>query len=188
MTIPNMLSIGRMILIPFFVTYFLGAQGPRDYFVAAGIVLLSGITDILDGFIARRFNMCSKLGKILDPAADKLTLFAVCACLWMRYPDVRMFCMMFVGKEVIMAIASLFLLRRNRDLDGAKWFGKLYTIVFYVTAICTIIDFRPMASTRFYMLGFMAVFTLFSFGMYIPVFFRQLKPGENKPLNDRLAS
>ena len=84
MTIPNMISAVRILLIPFFVHAFVTAVRPEDFLLAALILVVSGISDILDGFIARRFHMTSRLGKVIDPAADKLTLFAVVASLWLK--------------------------------------------------------------------------------------------------------
>lgn len=70
LTIPNVLSFFRLCLIPVIIWMYCSK---RDYVRTAVILLLSGATDILDGFIARRFNMVSDLGKVLDPVADKLT-------------------------------------------------------------------------------------------------------------------
>ncbi len=72
-TIPNMMSVFRILLIPFILWMFFTER----YYIAAGLLVLSGITDLLDGFIARRFHMISALGKALDPIADKLTILAV---------------------------------------------------------------------------------------------------------------
>ncbi|MCQ2489920.1 MAG: CDP-alcohol phosphatidyltransferase family protein, partial [Clostridia bacterium] len=68
-TIPNVLSMLRIIAIPFFVYFFV----TKKYLIAVLVILISGLTDLFDGKIARRFNQISKLGKLLDPAADKLT-------------------------------------------------------------------------------------------------------------------
>lgn len=88
MTIPNMISAVRILLIPFFVHAFVTAVRPEDFLLAALILVVSGISDILDGFIARRFHMTSRLGKVIDPGGrDKLTLFAVVASLWLKYPN-----------------------------------------------------------------------------------------------------
>ena len=77
MTIPNCISLFRIFLVPCFVWVFLTASLPEDFTLAAVLLVVSAVSDLLDGWIARRFHMTSKLGKILDPAADKLTLFGV---------------------------------------------------------------------------------------------------------------
>ena len=80
MTIPNCISLFRIFLVPCFVWVFLTASLPEDFTLAAVLLVVSAVSDLLDGWIARRFHMTSKLGKILDPAADKLTLFGVFVC------------------------------------------------------------------------------------------------------------
>ncbi|MBQ2092705.1 MAG: CDP-alcohol phosphatidyltransferase family protein, partial [Clostridia bacterium] len=72
-TIPNLLSLIRIILVPFFVYFFV----TKRYLIAVIIILISGLSDAFDGKIARHFNQISKLGKLLDPAADKLTQIAI---------------------------------------------------------------------------------------------------------------
>ena len=176
MTIPNMISAVRILLIPFFVHAFVTAVRPEDFLLAALILVVSGISDILDGFIARRFHMTSRLGKVIDPAADKLTLFAVVASLWLKYPKFWMMYTLFLAKELFMAVGGLFILHRNHDIEGARWFGKLYTIIFYVVSVIVIVDSRPEARIRPLALSFMCLFTIFCFAMYIPVFVEQLHP------------
>lgn len=83
-SIPNVLGYIRILLIPLFVWRYLTAQSGADYYTAAGIVLLSGLTDLFDGLIARRFHMITELGKVLDPIADKLTQAAIVFCLMFR--------------------------------------------------------------------------------------------------------
>ena len=81
MNVPNALSTMRIVLIPFFLYTYLTAQHESQYVAAAVILAVSGLTDTVDGWIARHFNMITQLGKILDPVADKLTLAAVVAAL-----------------------------------------------------------------------------------------------------------
>jgi len=85
-TIPNCISLFRIFLVPCFAWVFLTASLPENFTLAAVLLVVSAVSDLLDGWIARRFHMTSKLGKILDPAADKLTLFGVFVCMWARYP------------------------------------------------------------------------------------------------------
>lgn len=80
-TIPNLLSLIRLILIPIYVVIYLNASQLREYFLAAAILAVSCLTDMIDGKIARHFNMISTLGKILDPIADKATQFTLTLCL-----------------------------------------------------------------------------------------------------------
>lgn len=138
--LPNILCYIRILLIPFFVYRYLGAQTPRDYLIAALILLLSGITDVADGFIARHFNRVTELGKAIDPLADKLTQAAVAFCLAMRYRLMVLLLGVFVVKELTMFVFQVVLLtREGRKLDGARWFGKIATAVFYVVMLVLIV-------------------------------------------------
>ena len=86
LTIPNLLSLFRLALIPVYVAIYQRATSPDAYFLAAAILAVSCLTDLIDGKIARSFNMISNLGKLLDPFADKLTQFSVTLCLCLKYP------------------------------------------------------------------------------------------------------
>lgn len=125
-TVPNILSVVRLALIPVFLWLYCKKQ---EYGWAAGIVVLSGITDILDGFIARRWNMVSDLGKILDPAADKLTQLALIVSLALRYRAVGHLLGLFVLKELTMGVLGLLVVLKTRMVPSARWFGKACTAV-----------------------------------------------------------
>lgn len=128
-TIPNLLSAFRLILIPFFVwAYCVG----EAYLLAAGILLLSGITDMADGFIARRFHMVSDLGKMLDPVADKLTQIAMLFCLTTRFPMMWFPLVLSAVKEISVGITSLLVIRKSGIVTGAVWHGKVTTTLLYI--------------------------------------------------------
>lgn len=169
-TIPNFLSLVRIILIPFFVFQYMSAEETKDYYLAAIIVLLSGITDLLDGLIARNFNQASEIGKALDPIADKLTQAAIAICLLFRYQFMWILFGLFVIKELFMGINSLILLKRGKRMDGAKWFGKLSTAIFYLAMVFLIAfpNIHPVLATVLIVItGF---FLLLSFLLYIPIY------------------
>lgn len=84
-TLPNILSYVRLLLIPVFMVHYLTATDERDYLISGMIIVFSGLTDLLDGIIARKFNQITEVGKLLDPIADKLTQVAVIICLMFRY-------------------------------------------------------------------------------------------------------
>ena len=84
LTIPNLLSFFRLILIPVYMSIYLDAQETRDYVFAGTILAISCATDAVDGKIARKFNMITTFGKFLDPLADKLTQFALLLCLRLK--------------------------------------------------------------------------------------------------------
>ena len=127
-TIPNMLSIVRLCLIPFIT-----ATYSRGWELAAIILLvISGFTDLLDGFIARHFNQISDFGKILDPMADKLTTAAVVFSLVLRHPQVGVVLAVLVVKELMMLVGSYILIKKGTRPAEAKLFGKLSTAFLYL--------------------------------------------------------
>ena len=134
LNIPNFLSIIRIILIcPFVISVI-----RDDYFSAVVILAFSGVSDLFDGIIARKLNQVTKFGKILDPAADKLTLMAVMVCVGLKFPKIFPFMILLILKESLMVIASIFLLKNKKAPTSAKWFGKVATVVFYVSVLVII--------------------------------------------------
>ncbi len=127
-TIPNIMSAFRIVLIPVFIFTFLEGIPVWPVIVLA----LSGLTDLFDGMIARKFNQISDLGKMLDPAADKLTQVAVVACLTTVYFKPMVFLLMvYVVKEASMLIGGIVMLKSKKQVPSAKWFGKIATFEFY---------------------------------------------------------
>jgi len=175
--IPNILSCIRVVMIPLFVWRYLTAQSEGAYVFAAGILVASGLTDMLDGYIARKYNMITPVGRLLDPLADKLTQAAVCICLTIRIPGLFFIAILFVVKEVVMLLAGYKLYRtvQLEDIPGSKWFGKLYTIVFYGMMIIVIGSPRLGTETVAWMLIALGVFMVFAFVMYIPEFYKVRK-------------
>ncbi len=135
LTIPNLLSLFRLLLIPVYMVIYLNAQQPTDYFIAAGILAVSCLTDAIDGKIARHFNMISTVGKILDPLADKATQFTLIICLAIRNPVIWTLVALFVIKEGFQLIAGFLTLRRGKMLTGALISGKICTTVMFVSLI-----------------------------------------------------
>lgn len=127
-SIPNQLSFLRLLLIPLFVWLYTGLH---NYVAALLVVAFSGLTDILDGIIARRYHMVTDLGKILDPAADKLTQLALVICLSLRYPWMWAVLVLFVVKEITMALLGWAVLRKTGTVNSSRWYGKLCTAVLY---------------------------------------------------------
>ena len=133
--IPNVLSVLRILLIlPFMALYLM-----RYDHWAFGVLLLSGATDILDGFIARKFNMITDCGKLLDPLSDKLTQVSVVVALTTRYRELVPLAILCLVKEVCQAIGGILLLRRRSRVWGSRWFGKLSTMMFYVCMLVMVL-------------------------------------------------
>ena len=131
--VPNMLSLFRLALIPIYVYIYLNAQIPRDYWIAGGILAVSCLTDMIDGKIARKFNMITPLGKLLDPVADKFTQLVLTICLSMKYPVMRPVLILFLAKEFFQFFAALINYRRGKALDGALMSGKICTTVLFTS-------------------------------------------------------
>jgi cardiolipin synthase len=134
LTIPNILSFFRIVLIVPFVYFFL----EKNYVLAAVMLILSGLSDACDGFIARKFNQVTELGKMLDPIADKLTLIAIMVCITIFSPIVLPVMIVLIVKDVIMIIGGSRLVKTGIAPPAAKWYGKLGTFMFYVS-VCLIV-------------------------------------------------
>ena len=135
LTIPNLLSLFRLVLIPVYIVIYLNARDAVDYYVAAGILAVSCLTDLIDGQIARHFNMISTIGKILDPLADKATQFALIVCLSLQYPILLYLIGLFVIKESFQLIAGGINLKKGKMLKGALITGKICTTVLFISLI-----------------------------------------------------
>ena len=136
-SIPNLLSLLRLILIPVYVTIYLNAREAADYYLAAGILAVSCLTDMIDGKIARHFNMITSLGKVLDPLADKLTQFTLILCLALKVENTLLWYLigLFVLKETFQLIAGGLRLRKGIMLKGALLSGKICTTILFVSLI-----------------------------------------------------
>lgn len=139
LTIPNLLSLFRLILIPVYMTIYLNARDHTDYFLAAAILAVSCLTDMIDGKIARHFHMITTVGKILDPFADKITQFSLVTCLAVTYPILWYIVVLFFIKELFQLIAGSLMLRKGRILKGALLSGKICTTVLFVSLILMVL-------------------------------------------------
>ena len=131
-TIPNLMSILRLLLIPLIMWQYVVRQ---DYGWTAVLLIFSGVTDVVDGFIARKFHMISDLGKAIDPVADKLTQMAMLYCLIYRFPYMMIPLAVMVIKESVAAVLALMVIQKTGVVCGAVWHGKLATVLLYLTMI-----------------------------------------------------
>lgn len=131
LTIPNLLSVMRIIiaLIMWHISATYGLDESRGMLI--WLLVLSGITDILDGRIARRFNQISELGKVLDPIADKLTQIVLLICFIHKYETAKYVLLILVIKEIILVILGMKNMIATKKNDGAQWYGKACTVFFY---------------------------------------------------------
>ena len=129
LTVPNALSVLRILVVPFFAWAFLTGH----VIVAAILLGLSGLTDCFDGMIARKFNQITELGKVLDPFADKLTQGVVAMCLAVKFSTIRPLLVIFIVKELGMLCCAFVLLKKKKRPCAAKWYGKVATVMFYIS-------------------------------------------------------
>ena len=133
MNIPNLLSIFRIILVPVFTYEFVWCN---DFFTAGILLIISGITDCFDGFIARKFNMITELGKVLDPLADKLTQVMTVFCLAMKdYPAMWFLFAFLIVKDLALLVGGIAIYKKKEHMVSSNWYGKTATIIFYVAVI-----------------------------------------------------
>ena len=131
-TLPNLLSFVRLALIPLIVYLF----ETENCLWAFGMLLLSGATDVIDGWIARTFHLVSDFGKAIDPIADKLTQIVVLFCLMRNYWWVLA---VLIFKECFIGIMTLIALHRTHSVYSAGWYGKLCTVVIYLSMFVLIL-------------------------------------------------
>lgn len=130
------------------------------------IFIISGITDIVDGFIARKFDMISDFGKAFDPVADKLTQISMLFCLVTRFPFMLIPLVILIVKEILAAVMNLITFEKAGFVVAAKWHGKLNTVLLYVTMFIHIVwfDITPVASNV--LIGICIVMMLLSSFLY----------------------
>ena len=137
MNIPNLLTFLRLLLIPVFVYYF-SFKGNLN--VSVAILAVSGVTDVLDGFIARKFNMITPFGTVFDPIVDKLTQISVALCIALSGQVSMWFAFGFlVIKEVSMVLGGITLYKKKDMVVSANWYGKAATTLIYAMFFVLII-------------------------------------------------
>lgn len=170
-TIPNLLSLFRLVLLPIYAHIYMTATEGYQYLLAASIMAVSCLTDMVDGQIARRFHMVSNLGKILDPLADKVTQFTLTLGLSLKYPVLRPVLILFVVKELFQIVLGYWNLRQGKMLPGALMAGKVCTTVLFVSLIVLVL-YPQMPSKWIRIIALTdTVFLAISFVCYIFAYF-----------------
>lgn len=172
LTIPNILSMFRIILLPVIAWLYLGRN---DIISAIMLLIISGISDIADGYIARKYNMVSDFGKVLDPIADKLTQGVLLICLAVKYDIIFILVGMFAIKEALMFFMGYMVLKRRDSINSAKWYGKANTVIIYSTIVILILmpDIPQIAVNI--IIGTCMFALLASFAMYTRFYIKLLK-------------
>ena len=178
-TIPNLLSLFRLVLIPAYVHIYLTATTDSEYILAATIMAVSCLTDMVDGKIARHFNMITNVGKVLDPLADKFTQLALILCLSAKYPILYPVLALFLVKEFFQLFVAIFHIRKGKALPGALMAGKVCTTVMFVSLIALVMfpNLNEFAVDVIVLTD--AVFLLVSFVSYVLAYY-----GKNKKVQD----
>lgn len=166
-SIPNILCYIRLLLIPLFVVQYIKAEEPAEYIRAAAIVFASGLTDFLDGFIARTFNMITEFGKLIDPMADKLTQAALLFVLIVKIKYMYLLLILFVVMQLFMLVAGIAMLKKGKRLNGSKWFGKVSTAVFYAVMLVLIALPELKQTTTNILMLICGAFLAMSFALYV---------------------
>ena len=166
-SIPNILCYVRFALIPVFVVIYIRADSSREYLQAAAVVFISGLTDFLDGFIARSFHMTTDLGKLIDPMADKLTQVSLIFVLAVKIKWMILLLVLFVVMQLFMLVAGIAMLKKDKRLNGSKWFGKVSTTVFYATMLVLVAVPQLEVSIVNILMMVCGAFLLLSFVLYI---------------------
>ena len=182
LTIPNLLSFFRLILIPVYISIYLNAQQTRDYVISGVILAISCLTDMVDGKIARKFNMITTFGKVLDPLADKLTQFALLLCLTIRYPVLWLVFSLFILKELFQLCAGIIAANRGYILKGALISGKICTAVLFVSLLSMVVFPNINPNTVNIIALVDGVFLALAFGDYLITYF--CKNSRFQPLDD----
>jgi len=166
LTIPNLLSFFRLVLIPVYMTIYLKAQDTGDYIWAGSILAVSCATDAVDGKIARKFNMITTFGKFLDPLADKLTQFSLLLCLAIRHPVLWPVFSLFVLKELFQLFAGILTARHGYILKGALISGKICTTILF-SSLVAMVYFHNMNDTMVNIIAMVdGVFLMVAFADY----------------------
>ena len=133
--IPNILTVFRLLLVPLFVILFFAV----DPLVALPVSWLAAITDVLDGYLARRNGWISRLGKVLDPVADKLMQGALLLCVVLGGLLPWPFAIPFVLKELAQGVCGFLMFRRRRVVVVSRWYGKVALTLFHLAVNFTVV-------------------------------------------------
>ncbi|MGI5999916.1 MAG: CDP-alcohol phosphatidyltransferase family protein [Candidatus Merdisoma sp.] len=176
-TIPNILSFFRLCLIPVIIWLYIGE---KNYLWAGIVLILSGATDLADGFIARHFHMISDLGKVLDPVADKLTQAAMLFCLCTRFPLMILPLVLMIVKEGFMGISGIMIIRKTGSVFGADWHGKAATVLLYAAMIVHVFWYEVPVLVSDLMIGACSLMIVISLLLYAKHNIRILKGEKRK--------
>lgn len=171
LTIPNLLSLIRLLLVPLILWLYCGL---KNYTWALVAIAFSGLTDVVDGKIARRFNMISDFGKFLDPLADKVTQAAMIFCVFTKHRLVILLVVIFLIKETMMFIFGYVRLKVTDTVTSANWYGKVNTVAMYIILAVLIIFPNIPKNIANILIFVCACFMVFALVMYTKFYIKIL--------------
>lgn len=177
-SIPNLMGYFRIALVGVYMYFFYNSVHGGVYWPVIATIVLSGITDFFDGKIARRFDMVTEWGKILDPIADKITLGAIILSLTFKYRIVMALVVLYIIKEGFMGIVGLYSIKKGHKVEGAMWYGKVCTFGTYVVLILMLLfpDMPNVAIDVLVIINFALM--IFTLAKYVVYYGRILKQSE----------
>lgn len=162
-TIPNMLSVLRILLIPVIVYFYCFAKNNLWTVI---IVVFSTLTDIVDGFIARKFNMITDFGKFIDPVADKATQLTIFACLITRFPLMLLPFLVLLVKELGSLLLRVIVYKKTEIVEGAHWHGKMSTTIVIAVVMIHLIWPNIHVAISDFVIYFSTIFMVYSGFLY----------------------
>ena len=175
--IPNILSVFRILLVPVFIYYF---QVAEERGIAVAIFLLAGLTDVVDGFLARHYNWISNVGKILDPFADKCMQIAALLCLGQSRFIPWWVAVILILKEFALLVGAFCALKTKKVYVQSGWYGKAGTVAFYIIATLLVVV-KNMSDVLRLILGVLLIlFMLFALIMYTANFKKNIASSNRK--------
>lgn len=163
MNIPNILTVIRFCLIPVFIYVFYNPNIDNNLLWGIVVFIIAGATDLLDGYIARKYDLITKWGKLMDPLADKLMLITVLVSLYVKgIIPVPIILIVFV-KEFLMIAGAAFLYKNRNIVVEANFFGKAATVSFYVAVVATVLKL-PYYNILLYIAVVLTLIALVQYG------------------------
>jgi len=186
--LPNIISIFRICLVPVFVAAYIFDENPVKY-SAIIVYAVAGLSDFLDGFLARKFDAQSKLGKLLDPLADKLMTFTAIICITVSKPILLWAVIVFFLKEICMGIGGLVIHRvAHVELPPSNIIGKISTAVFFLACGVLLLFNNITDEIATIIIAFAIGLTLIAFAVYIFTYIKVMKSRPKKINGDDICN
>ena len=173
--IPNILTLIRLILVPICAIFLI----KEEFLLALVVYVIASLTDIADGYIARKFNLITNFGKIFDPLADKLLSFSTIALLSYKGRINLLVPILIFIKELLIALGGILLYKKRHLVKGAKWYGKASTVIFFISIVFVMFDATLFIGRIFIIIAL--IFAYFALFMYLRQFI--LLMSKEKELN-----